>query len=259
MGSQFGKIQVPMPETPADVTAPGKGSSIFPAYARALGQWVYIWAWPIVNQFNRRTAITQAPVPGKLNGVLPVGPRGRIGMLNDYIDPGQTFVTCPNQDVVYGLGFFALDEEPVVIQVPDFSDRFWVYAFYDARTEQFAQLGRQYGTKSGFYLLVGPNWDGDIPDGISGVARSSTELANAIPRVFMDDTAEDRAAIQPLVNQIVVYPLSEFDGTLKTMDWSQAPDIPGPPSTGTETKWVVPEKILRPVGRSVGSSTPLAR
>ena len=31
---------------------------------------------------------------------------------------------CPNQDVVYGLGFFSLDEEPVVIQVPDFGDRY---------------------------------------------------------------------------------------------------------------------------------------
>jgi len=100
MSQKYEDIQVSLPKKPVGVTAPGKGSSIFPAYARALGQWVYIWAWPIVNQFNRRAAITQAPVPGKLNGVLPVGPRGRIGMLNDYIDPGQTFVTCPNQDVV---------------------------------------------------------------------------------------------------------------------------------------------------------------
>jgi hypothetical protein len=47
-------------------------------------------------------------------------------MLHDYIDPAETFVTCPNQDVVYGLGFFDLDTQPVVVQVPDFDDRFWV-------------------------------------------------------------------------------------------------------------------------------------
>ena len=99
-----------------------------PGYAKAVGRMAYIWGWPMVNQINRRAAITQAPEPGRLNGVLPVAPRGQIGMLSDYIDPGQTFVTCPNQDVVYGLGFFSLDEEPVVIQVPDFGDRFWVYA-----------------------------------------------------------------------------------------------------------------------------------
>jgi hypothetical protein len=44
--------------------------------------------------------------------------------------------------------------EPVVIQVPDFGDRFWVYALYDARTDQFGQLGKPYGTKAGFYLRV---------------------------------------------------------------------------------------------------------
>ena len=70
--------------------------------------------------------------------------------------PQETFVTCPNQDVVYGLGFFALDEEPVVIQAPDFGNRFWVYALYDNRTDQFGQLGQPYGSKPGFYLLAGP-------------------------------------------------------------------------------------------------------
>jgi hypothetical protein len=46
-----------------------------------------------------------------------VAPRGQVGMLADYIDPGQNFVTCPNQDVVCGRGFFSLDEEPVVAQI----------------------------------------------------------------------------------------------------------------------------------------------
>ncbi len=45
-------------------------------------------------------------------------------MLNDYVLPKQSFVACPNQDVAYGVAFCSLDEEPVVIQVPDFGDRF---------------------------------------------------------------------------------------------------------------------------------------
>lgn len=53
--------------------------------------------------------------------------------------------------------------EPVVIQVPEFGDRFWVYAAYDQRTDQFGELGKPYGTKPGFYLLAGPNWKGEAP------------------------------------------------------------------------------------------------
>ena len=249
--------QVPFASSPAEVVQPSTNVVINLEYARALGRMAYIWGWPMVNQMNRRMAITQAPEPGHLNGVLPAAPRGQIAMLNDYIEPSETFVTCPNQDVVYGLGFFSLDEEPVVVQVPDFGDRFWVYALYDARTDQFGEVGKPYGSKPGFYLLVGPDWKGETPSGINAVIRSSTELANCIPRVFMDDTPEDRQAIQPLLNQIVVYPLSRFDGKMKTIDWSKAPVIPGPKSNGEETKWVIPEKFFDEFGTVLDTVPPL--
>jgi hypothetical protein len=123
-------------------------------------------------------------------------------MLSDYVLPRQSLVVCPNQDVTYGLGYFLLNVEPAMIQVPDFSDRFWEYAPYDARTDQFDHLGKAYGSEPGFYLLVGPNWDGEVPDGITAVLRSPTEFTMAAPRVFTDDTDEDRAAITGIVNQI---------------------------------------------------------
>jgi hypothetical protein len=164
-------------------------------------------------------------------------------MLNDYVQPDQSFVACPNQDVVYGLGFLSLDKEPVVIQVPDFGDRFWVYALYDARTDQFGKLGKPYNTKPGFYLLVGPEWNGMAPDGINAIIQSPTEYAMAGPRIFMDDTEQDRAAIQPLVNQINAYPLAEFDGRMKIKDWNNVPSFPAPEIEG-ERKWVVPEKFF---------------
>ena len=260
MSAAYGQTssQVPFPASPSEVTQPATGVLMHPEYAKALARTAYVWGWPMVNMVNRRAAITQAPQPGRLNGVLPAAPRGRLAMLSDYIDPGQNFVTCPNQDVVYGLGFFSLDEEPVVIQVPDFGDRFWIYALYDARTDQFAQIGKPYATKPGFYLLAGPNWNGTVPAGITAVVRSSTELANVIPRVFMDDTKEDRGAIQAVIDQIVAYPLADFDGTMKTTDWSEAPAIPGPKSEGGgETAWVVPEKFFDQLGSVLDTVAPL--
>src|SRR5262245_6842002 len=93
-------LQVPAPAKAADVPVAATGIVMHDAYARAIARMAYVWGWPMVNMINRNAAITQAPEPGRLNGVLPVAPRGRVGMLSDYIDPGQTFVTCPNQDVV---------------------------------------------------------------------------------------------------------------------------------------------------------------
>ncbi|MCA0403564.1 MAG: DUF1254 domain-containing protein [Proteobacteria bacterium] len=215
-------------------------------YAKAVARAAYIWGWPMANLFNRRATITQAPQPSLMNGVLPAAPQGQIAMLTDYIKPEQTFVACPNQDVVYGLGLFSLNKQPVVIQVPDFGDRFWVYAIYDARTDQFGKLGKQYGTKPGFYLLVGPNWKGEIPQGITEIIRSPTELGLIIPRVFMEETKEDRAAIQKMINQIVSYPLANFDGKMKMVDYSKIPTINTTSSNTNrgETKWVIPEKFF---------------
>ena len=115
--------QVPFHTGYSTLSKPVDSVNMPVGYAKAVGQMAYIWGWPMVNMFNRRAGITQAAEPGLMNGVVPVAPRGRIAMLTGYVKPLQTFIACPNQDVAYGLGYFALDVEPVVIQVPDFGDR----------------------------------------------------------------------------------------------------------------------------------------
>ena len=81
-----------------------------------VGRMAYLWGYPLVNAHNRRAAFAGAPEPGLLGGVLPVAPVGFNEMLTDYIKPAETFIVCPNQDVVYGGGFTALDKEPTVVR-----------------------------------------------------------------------------------------------------------------------------------------------
>jgi len=230
-------------EATLELSTPASGVIMNEEYVKTIGRMAYVWGWPIVNSHNRRAGITQAPAPGRLGGVVPVAPRGYLSMLFDYVEPNQSFVACPNQDVVYGTIFASLDEEPVVIQVPDFADRFWVYALYDARTDQYGEMGKAYGTEPGFYLLAGPKWKGKVPKGIKKVFRSSTEFSFVGPRVFLNDTKEDKDAIKTIVNQISAYPLSKFDGKMKMMDWTSSPIFPAPKVEG-ENKWVVPENFF---------------
>jgi hypothetical protein len=215
------------------------------AYVQMVGRMAYVWGWPLVNMGNRSIAFAPLPGPGLIGGVLPAA-FNRVTMLTDYVSPDQRAVACPNQDVAYGFGVSQLDMEPMVLQVPDFGDRFWVYALYDQRTDEFSQLGKAYGTKPGFYLVVAPDWQGETPKGITAVVRSTTKMMLTTPRVFMDDTAEDRAAIQPLLNQINFYPLSMYTGQMQLMDWKTIPVYPAAPSASgsAETKWVVPETFF---------------
>jgi hypothetical protein len=239
--------QVRLPETAADVPGPAAGTNMTREYVQMVGKMAYLWGYALVNSHNRRDGFAYVTsqngnLPGWNGGTVPMAPVGYNAMLNDYIKPDQTFVACPNQDVAYGAGYFALDKEPIVFQVPDFGDRFWVYALYDARTDEFAEIGKPYGTKPGFYMIVGPNWKGDKPAGITAVVRSSTELAFTAPRIFKGDNAEDTKAVQPVLSAVMFYPLSKFDGKMKTTDWSAVPHFPVPPGPGGETKWVQPER-----------------
>jgi hypothetical protein len=106
-------------------------------------------------------------------------------------------------------------------------------------------------------LLVGPNWKGDLPAGVDATYRSPTDLVAIFPRVFQDDTSEDKHAIQPLLSEIVVYPLSEFDGKMKTKDWTKTPSFPAPGGGSGETKWVIPEKFFDELPQVMNEIPPL--
>jgi hypothetical protein len=227
----------------ATIPGPVPGTRMTEAYAREIIRFAFFWAWPMVNMYNRVLTYQQLSGAGLAGGVLPVAPPNHLCMLRDYIEPSERAVACPNQDVVYGQMMLDFGDEPAVIQLPDFGDRFWVYQVVDQRTDSFADLGAMYGTKPGCYLIAHTDWTGEVPDGIAAVLRCPTRIGAVFPRVFMDDAAEDRLAVQPIVNQVTGYPLSEFDGQPKTVDWADIPSLPG--DTGdTEVRWVRPEVFV---------------
>lgn len=222
--------------------APVPNTIMSEVYVKNLTTSIYSWAWPLVNIHNR--VQTFRPLTEHIygGGVLPLAPPNHLCMLNDYVAPTERAVACPNQDVVYGLSPLDLTLGPVVVQVPDFGDRFWVYQVCDQRTDGFASLGKMYGTKPGFYLLAHKDWNGKIPDGITAVFKSTTNLGIVIPRVFQTDDPNDKKAIQPLINKIGVYPLKDFDGKVKITDWKKTKSTPPDPNADKgETKWVKPE------------------
>ncbi len=229
--------------TQAMPSAPVPGTKITEEYAELVVRDVYFWAWPLVNLYIRRL-VYEKVTETMISGAVPVAPLNRLGMLSDYIAPEERVVACPNQDVVYGAGTLALDLSPVVIQVPDFGDRFWLYQAVDLRTDSFADLGKMYGTMPGFYLFVGPNWKGEIPKGITKVFRASTNTGCVIPQVFQDDSPEDNKAVQSVTQQIMMYPLTEYDDKMKSRDWTKLLNVLSTTGGEEEVKWIMPEKFF---------------
>ncbi|RJG41694.1 DUF1254 domain-containing protein [Mesorhizobium sp. DCY119] len=250
----------PLPPSPdwarALPSGPDARVKITEPYAAHVARDAFFWAWPLVNMYNRRLAFSKMK-EHRYVGPLLEAPLNSLTMLTDYVNPEERNIACPNQDVVYGLGLVALDMSPVVVQVPDFGDRFWVYQIVDLRTDSFAQLGKMHGTTPGFYMLAGPDWQGEVPRGITNVFRASTKTALVAPRIFQDDTPEDKRAIQSVLTGIVMYPLADYDGRMKSIEWNELPKVPGTPHGEEETRWVFPEKFFDELPAVLADAPPL--
>jgi hypothetical protein len=243
----WSRAMAPGPDTRVKITE---------EYAKLVARDAYFWAWPLVNIYNRRLVMAGVKEAVKA-GPLVFAPLNRNAMFTDYVDPEERAVACPNQDVVYGLASIALDISPVVVQVPDFGDRFWVYQIVDLRSDSFVQLGKMYGTTPGFYLLVGPTWQGEVPKGITRVFRSPTNTGFCAPRVFQDDTPQDKKAIQSVLSYVLFYPLAEYDGKMKSVEWAKLPKATAQAGGDEESKWVFPEKFVEQLPSVLADAPPL--
>jgi len=239
-------------------TGPTASSKITEGYARLVVSDAFFWAWPMANVYNRRVVTDQEPDVLIVEGAPPLAPLNRLAMFTDPISPGQRLLACPDPNVIYGMGAIALDRSPVVIQVPDFDDRFWVYDVVDVRTDSFADLGKMYGTTPGFYLLVGPTWHGQVPKGITKVFRASSNTGYVITRVFQDDSSVDQRAVQATLSRVMIYPLAEFNGELRHQDRMISQEASNSVHGGdTEVSFVFPERFVDELPAVLADAPPL--
>jgi len=115
-----------------------------------------------------------------------------------------------------------------------------------------------YGTPPGFYLIAGPDLNGRAPAGVTAVLRCPTEIGYVLPRILPLGEQFGGTSLDETINQIMVYPLSEFSGRLQTSDWSRnrwLPNVAG--GTGKRRGRVVPERFFDVLPRVLERVPPL--
>ncbi|HEU4618841.1 MAG TPA: DUF1254 domain-containing protein [Gammaproteobacteria bacterium] len=142
--------------------------------------------------------------------------KGRWNVLHNLArvyTPRDRAIQTPNSDTPYGFLGADLRAEPLVISVPAMPDRYYSLQFVDMYTHNFAYVGsRATGRGAGNYLLAGPDWQGEVPDGIDSVIRSETELAFVLYRTQLFG-ADDLEEVRKIQARYQVMPLSQFAGT----------------------------------------------
>lgn len=165
----------------------------------------YIWGFPLVTmerQFNFVTSPNVPPGPGR-------GPANSISCVSELTNASFTDIVNPNSDTLYCLTQFDLKNEPVVLVVPPISDRYYSFQFLDAYTNNYDYLGqRASGTTGGTYLIAGPEWNGQVPEGMTKI-WTPTNLAWLINRILVKGPA-DVPNVNAIQDKIIVKPLSVF-------------------------------------------------
>jgi hypothetical protein len=125
--------------------------------------------------------------------------------------PDDKAVVTPNSDTPYCMNWLDLSAEPLVLTVPEVpSDRYYSFQLIDLNSHNFAYIGTlTTGNKPGRFLLAGPGWDGTVPEGITDVLRSETNIVFSVGRtqVFGPD---DIPALKEIQEGYKLEPLSDY-------------------------------------------------
>lgn len=172
--------------------------------ARDIAREAYIYAYPMVLMQITRDVSTNVEKVGSLTA-----PVNQLSHARATPDHRFTIVVRPNADTLYSAIQYDVSEEPLVFEVPDAGDRYYLIEFLDYWTDVFTVPGtRTTGNDAQTFAIVGPDWNGDLPEGVREY-RSPTNNGLMITRVQIDGP-EDLEEVHAFQDGMSVYPLSAY-------------------------------------------------
>jgi hypothetical protein len=148
--------------------------ALTPGEARAIAKQAYIYGFPLVDHYRVQYTYFQDRQHPEYKA-----PWNTLNNTARIYTPDDKAYPTPNADTPYSQLGADLGSEPLVLTMPAVKEgRYYSAQFVDAYTHNFGYVGsRATGNDGGTFLLVGPDWQGDVPPGIDRVLRSETRFA----------------------------------------------------------------------------------
>lgn len=163
----------------------------------------YIYAYPLLTFDLVRQHETNTEVP-----TGAAAPMGQLIKMRQYPAVDDHAAAAPNTDTLYTLAWLDVSEEPMVIEVPDMSGRYYMLPLMDGYSEMIDVIGAGDQTEdSREYLVAAKGWKGEVPAGMK-VIESPTAMIWMCGRIYCLGTPEDYQAAHQIQDQIKLYPLS---------------------------------------------------
>jgi len=185
--------------------APARAADLTPADAQRIATEAYIYGYPLVTMEMTRRVMTNVAEPEATRA-----PMGHLLRLRKYPTAAYKDVTAPNADTLYTTAWIDVGKEPWILSLPDAHDRYYLFPMLDAWTDVFEVPGkRTTGTGPQKYAITGPNWKGELPEGVTQY-ESPTSLVWILGRIYCTGTPEDYAAVHKMQDEISLVPLSSY-------------------------------------------------
>ena len=169
---------------------------------------VHIAVMPLLVTGNALKTGTSVDSPNEMTLQAPINQIAfSAGPYTADMDIGEIGMTGPMADMVYAQGWLDVTDEPMVFDIPDFGDRYFVIPVIDRWNMVNGYIGtRATGSQGGRYAVVREGWQGDIRADIE-IITAKTDQVNILFRVFVA-SEDDFAAADALRRQVRLYPLS---------------------------------------------------
>ncbi|MGB5317311.1 MAG: DUF1254 domain-containing protein [Robiginitalea sp.] len=173
---------------------------------RSIAKEAYVYGYPMVDNYRVQYGYYVDSTSSEFKA-----PWNHLTNIASVFTPADIAIQTPNSDTPYSFAGLDLRAEPMVLTLPDVDEnRYYSIQFVDAYTFNFDYLGtRSSGSKAGQYLVVGPNWNGEVPEGINSVVKSETEFINLLYRTQLFNTA-DIDNVKKIQAQYTIETLSSF-------------------------------------------------
>jgi hypothetical protein len=170
-----------------------------------IGSQAYIYGYPLVLMDQTRRVMTNVASP-EANGRAPIN---QFAYVMKFPTPEMKDVVQPNVDTLYSIAWLDLSDGPIVLHLPDTNGRYYLMEILSGWTNVFASLGsRTTGTCEGNFAIVGPNWSGEIPEGMREI-KSPTNMVWIIGRTKTDGPS-DYKAVNAIQKQYRLTPLRSW-------------------------------------------------
>ena len=147
-------------------------------WAYLIGMQAHAYGFPAIYYTKLRFGMVRQP-----QGVIdtPLNTLFHVPRLSDHNDQ---YGGSPMRDAIYSVAWLDLRAEPVVVHAPDSGDRYVSIQLAEFYSDLFGYVGPSVnGGRAQTALVVGPQWQGEVPAGIETVLRSPTPAAFMVARV----------------------------------------------------------------------------